>query len=202
MSEEKSSSEPDPSTEKNAAGESRPALVRAPMSRESQAKIRHDLERVFTENLLAQTDVGDTITRDLAAADMSLPSLAQIDHSLGQLQGPEPTQEEIMQLLSLDNVGSIAVDGMHLNELLNGGITGAEERKMLKRGLLFLKQKMYAEATEWWLLNRPEDELTNSRLHLLLTLFLVLTYKLSGDEVAAQTTLLRARSSRLFKRST
>ena len=181
---------------------SRPAMGRLGIDEDNQARIRGDLDRLFTENLLAHTDSGAAFTRDLAAANLSLPSPSEIDQALNRLQSYEPSQEEVVRLLSLDNVGDLSVDGMRLNELLDTGIAGAEERKMLKHGMLFLKRKMYREAAEWWRLNRPEDELINSRLHLLLTLFLALTYKLGGDEAAAQAALSEARSSRLFKRPT
>lgn len=167
-----------------------------------ERKIRGDLDRLLTENLLAHADSGEAFALDLAAANLSLPSPSELDQALNRLQSQEPSQEEIAQLLSLDNVGDITVDGMRLNELLDSGITSTEERKMLRRGMLFLKRKMYREAAEWWRLNRPDDELLNGRLHLLLTLFLVLTYKLAGDEAAAQAALNEARSSRLFKRPT
>jgi hypothetical protein len=180
----------------------RSAMGRLSTDVDDQAKIRGDLDRLFTEKLLAQTDYGDAFARDLAAANMSLPSLSEIDQALNRLQSSEPSPEEIARLLSLDNIGDIAVDGMRLNELLNNGVTGAEERNMMKRGMLFLRRRMYAEAAEWWLLNRPEDEIIDGRRHLLLTLFLVLTYKLAGDEQAAQSALRQARSNRLFKRPT
>jgi hypothetical protein len=180
----------------------RPALARGYVDKENETKIRADLDRVFTEHLLAQTDVGESLARDLAAADMTLPTLSEIDQVFNLMQVEAvPSSKEIERLLSLDSIGDITIEGMRLNELLDSGITSLEERKMLKRGILFLKRKMYPEAAEWWLLNRPEDDLTESRFHLLLTLFLALTYKLSGDDEAANSTLLHARSNRLFKKS-
>jgi hypothetical protein len=177
----------------------RPAMGRLSIDNDTQAKIRGDLDRLFTEKLLAQRDSGEAFTRNLAAANLSLPSPSEIDQALNRLQSQEPSREEVARLLSLDHIGDITVDGMRLNELLDNGIGGAEERKMLKHGILFLKRKMYAEAAEWWRLNRPENELINGRLYLLLTLFLVLTYKLAGNEAAAQSALQEARSNRLFK---
>lgn len=178
----------------NEAG--RPALDRLGTD---EGKIRGDLDRLLTENLLAHADSGEAFARDLATANLSLPPPSEIDQALNRLQSQEPSQEEVAQLLALDNIGDISVDGMRLNELLDSGISGAEERKMLRHGMLFLKRKMYREAADWWRLNRPEDELLNGRLHLLLTLFLVLTYKLAGDEAAAESALSEARSNRLFK---
>jgi hypothetical protein len=161
------------------------------------AKIRGDLDRLFTEKAMARADSGEALARDMATAGLSLPSLADIDRAL---QTEEPAEKDYAQLLALDDVDALSVDGMRLNELLDRGISGGEERQMVKRGLLFLKRRMYPEAAEWWLLNRPEDEIVNGRLHLLLTLFLVLTYKLAGDEAAAQVALGQARGSRFFKR--
>lgn len=190
----------DDKTTPEAADEAaRPALGRLGTD---EQKIRGDMDRLLTETLLAHADSGEAFALDLAAANLSLPSPSELDQALNRLQSQEPSQEEVAQLLSLDNVGDITVDGMRLNELLDSGITGTEERKMLRRGMLFLKRKMYREAAEWWRLNRPEDELLNGRLHLLLTLFLVLTYKLAGDEATAQAALNEARGSRLFKRPT
>lgn len=182
------------------AESSRSSMARVSVDEENAARIRADLDRVFTENLLGQTDVGEALAKDMAVANLSLPAPSEIDQVFNRLQVEAvPSRKEIEQLLSLDQIGDIAVEGMRLNELLDNGITGAEERKMIKRGIIFLKRKKYAEAAEWWLLNRPEDDLTNSRLHLLLTLFLTLTYKLSGNEMAANSSLLQARSNRLFK---
>lgn len=175
----------------------RPALGRLGTD---EGKIRGDLDRLLTEKLLAHADSGEAFARDLATANLSLPPPSEIDRALNRLQSQEPSQEEVAQLLALDNIGDISVDGMRLNDLLDSGIAGADERKMLRQGMLFLKRKMYREAADWWRLNRPEDEILNGRLHLLLTLFLALTYKLSGDEAAAQSALSEARRSRLFNR--
>jgi hypothetical protein len=161
------------------------------------AKIRGDLDRLFTEKAMARADTGEALMRDMAAASVSLPSLMDIDRAL---LTDEPSEKEYDRLLALDDVNALNVDGVRLNELLDRGVTGGEERKMVKRGLEFLKRRMYSEAAEWWLLNRPEDEVMNGRLHLLLSLFLVLTHKLAGDEAAAQAALGEARGNRFFKR--
>lgn len=185
---------PDPEADEEAG---RPAPGRLGVD---EGRIRGDLDRMFSESMLAQADPGEELTRALSAVDLSLPSPSEIDRALNRLQSPEPSQEEVAQLLALDNIGDIAVEGMRLNELLDSSVLGADERKMLRHGVLFLKRKMYREAAEWWRLNRPEDGPVSGRLHLLLTLFLVLTYKLAGDEAAAHSALGEARRSRLFKR--
>jgi hypothetical protein len=178
----------------------RPRLDRLTVAKDNEARIQADLDRVLQEKLLARTDVGDALAKDLAAANMSLPTLSEIDQVLARLQTPEPTAAEIERFLALDNIGDISLDGMRLNELLDKGATGITEQKMLRRGTLFLRREMYREAAEWWLLHRPHDELADSRLYLLMTLFLALTYKLSDQEEKFQAALAEARNTRLSQR--
>ena len=178
----------------------RPRLARAPAGVEAEARIRADLDRVWSDGLLAHTDAGAVLARDLeAAANLALPLPSEIDEALSRVEVKvATTQQEIEQLLSLDRVGDIAIEGMRLNELLDRGANGVEERAILRRGLLFLKRRMYVEASEWWILNRPKGDNTNSRLYLLLTLLLALTYRLSGDEALAQAAIEEANKDRIF----
>jgi hypothetical protein len=181
------------------AEEPRPGPARAPAG-ETDARILSDLDRVWSDQLLARTDAGAALVRDLeASAILSLPLPSEIDQALSRTEaGAAISAQEIDQLLSIDRIGDIAVEGLRLNELLDRGTAGVEQRAMLKRGLLFLQRRMYAEAADWWMLHRAAD-LANSRSHLLLTLLLALTHRLSGDEVAAQAALQDAKKSGLFQ---
>lgn len=157
-----------------------------------------DLDRALTDKLLAQSDVGGALARDFeAGARMMLPTLSDIDHTLMQAEQPVyQSQQEIERLLSIDSVGDIAVQGIRLNELLAGGNTSIQERSIMKRGLLFLRRKMYAEAAEWWTLNRPKAALENPRFYCLTTLLLAFTYQLSGQTALAESTVQEAIGAR------
>ena len=162
---------------------------------EINARVQADLDRALSDKVLAYADQGAVLARDFeAAVDLSLPLPSEIDQALNRVQVRVATSEqEIEHLLSLDRVGDIAVSGMYLNQLLDRGASGAEERATLKRGLLFLKHKMYPQAAEWWTLNRPPaNEKTKSRSYLLLTLLLVLTLRLAGDDSLAAAALEEA----------
>ncbi|HXU32557.1 MAG TPA: hypothetical protein VN851_18475 [Thermoanaerobaculia bacterium] len=178
---------------KSEAEEKKPGLAR-------DARILADLDRAWSDQLLARVDAGAALARDLEASSLlSLPLPSEINQTLSRVEARIAfSAQEIDQLLSIDRIGEIAVEGMRLNELLDRGASGIEQRAMLKRGLLFLQRKMYTEAAEWWTLHRPAADLESDRAHLLLTLLLALTHRLSGNEVAARSALQDARQSRAF----
>lgn len=162
----------------------------------TEDRLQADMERALTDKLLAQTDVGSEIMRDLeVSASLSLPTLADIERSLSpEVKTPE-SREEIEGLLSLEKVGDISIEGMRLNDLLGrAGGASLEERSILKRGLLFLKRRMYPEALEWWTLNRPKDFIEKNHFYCLLTLLMGLTYRLSGDDESASAMAQEARA--------
>ncbi len=106
-----------------------------------------------------------------------------------------PAQESLRQieaLLSLDGVGDLAQEGSRLNELLDRGAATLEERKILRRGMLFLRRRMYREAEEWWLLNQPPEK---NSFFILLQLLQVLTCKLAGNENRAAMLLAQLKPS-------
>jgi hypothetical protein len=173
-------------------------LARLSVREENMLKIQSDLEQIFTENLLARVDVGNLQAEELTALGMELPSLAYIQETSTQLSVDFSSPEEIEQLLFHDRLGDLVIDGKSLKELFDEGMTGSEQRKMIKRGITFLKLKRYNEAVDWWLLNRLEKAPPNSRLYLILTLFLAITYKLSGNESEAASALREAKNNRLF----
>lgn len=177
----------------------KPGIARHDES-DGRERMRADLDRVWADGLLAQADSGSALARDLTAmADLHLPLPAEIDRALGRVEAEAGISEQkIEEMLSLDRMGDITVAGMRLNELLDRSGAGAQEREMLRRGLVFLKRQMYAEAAEWWTLHCPASEGANSRLFLLLTLLLALTHRLSGNERLAAAALERAKSMGRF----
>ena len=65
---------------------------------------------------------------------------------------------------------------------------GGEAQAILKKGLVFLKHRRFAEALEWWTLNRQSLDPSSSRLSLLLLVMETLTHLWSGqpDRAAAR----------------
>jgi hypothetical protein len=165
---------------------------------EEGGRLQADLDRALTDKMLARADVGGAVARDLeAGTSLMLPTLSDIDRKLTEAEQPvASSQTDIEKLLSIESVGDIAVEGMRLNELLDHGSISIQERATVKKGLLFLRRKMYPEAAEWWLLNRPKDVLSNPRFYCLTSLLLAFTYQLSGQTALAQAAVQEAVQAR------
>jgi len=168
------------------------------LARLEEGRLQADLERALTDKLLAQGDLGSALVQHFEdGAKLMLPTLNDIDRTLMRAERPVyQSPQELESLLSLDMIGDISVEGMRLNELLDSGSASVQERSILKRGLVFLRRKMYVEAAEWWTLNRPKDALTNPRFYCLATLLLAFTYQLSGQAALAQGAIQEAIQAR------
>jgi hypothetical protein len=165
----------------------KPGLTRS----EEGSRLYADLDRALTDKLLAQSDLGGALARDFEiVAELNLPTFGDIALT-GALSGPQ-SHEEVESLLSIENVGDIAVEGIRLNELLDRGGMLANELLILKRGLLFMNKKMYSEAVEWWTLNRPRDEFSNPRFYCVASLLLALTCRISNRTAQADAAIQEA----------
>jgi hypothetical protein len=133
------------------------------------------LDRIVTDNLLARSDAGieDLLARDLAGplspGDLR-DALVRVD------ERNDPSIADLENSLALES--AIAVDGITLAELIDKSGT---DLKIIKRGLLFLKKGMFAEALEWWTLQRENLSPSQDRLGLLLLLMEGFTHRLAGD---------------------
>lgn len=133
------------------------------------------LDRIVTENLLARSDAGieDLLARDLAGplspGDLR-DALVRVD------ERNDPSLADLENSLALES--AIAVDGITLAELID---KGGNDLKIIKRGLTFLKKQRWAEALEWWTLNRENLSPSQDRLSLLLLLMEGFTHRLAGD---------------------
>jgi hypothetical protein len=180
------SSQPNPDIERR--------LARLSTEHDLETRMRMDIDSFLNDKLLARDDPGAALVRKVhAIAELGLPAPSEIDAALSRQESAAlQSTQNIEQLFLLDRLGDIAVEGVLLNELLNRDGASGEERLILKRGMLLLKHRKYAEAAEWWRLNRPPDTLTDRRLFHLLTLLLALTYRLAGDEASSQGALREA----------
>jgi hypothetical protein len=152
------------------------------------------LDRIVTENLLARSDAGieDLLARDLAGplspGDLR-DALTRVDERL------DPSVADLENGLALES--QIAVDGITLAELLD---KSGSDLKIIKRGLTFLKKQRWAEALEWWTLNRENLSPTQDRLSLLLLLMEGFTHRLAGDHRRAADVHARIVAHPVFRR--
>lgn len=151
-------------------------LARMPMTRDDDNR----LDRIVTENLLSRSDasVEDLLARDLAGplspGDLR-DALVRVDERL------DPSVAELEGALTLD--AAIALDGITLADLVD---KGGNDMKIIKRGLTFLKAKRFAEAIEWFSLNRENLSPSQDRLGLLLLLMEAFAHRIAGDPRRAE----------------
>ncbi|HEX7835918.1 MAG TPA: hypothetical protein VF469_00570 [Kofleriaceae bacterium] len=133
------------------------------------------LDRIVTEQLLARSDAG---LEDLLARDLGGPlSPGDLRDALVRVdEQSDPTVAELEGSLALD--AAARLDGIALSDLIAGH---GDETRIVKRGLVFLKNKRWREALEWWSLHREQLDPANERLGLLLLMLEGFTHRLAGD---------------------
>jgi tetratricopeptide (TPR) repeat protein len=152
------------------------------------------LMRIETEDLLARSDarLEDLLTRDLAgplAPGELRDALVRVDERL------DPSVADLENALAAD--AGIALDGITLAELVDAR---GDDLKIVKRGLVFLKNKRYREALEWFTLHREALDPARERLGLLLLLMEGFTHRLAGDHRRADEVRARIVAHPLYRR--
>jgi hypothetical protein len=152
------------------------------------------LDRIVTENLLARSDAG---IEDLLARDLAGPlSPGDLRDALVRVDARnDPSLADLENSLALES--AIAVDGITLAELID---KGGNDLKIIKRGLVFLKKQRWAEALEWWTLNRENLSPAQENLSLLLLLMEGFTHRLAGDHRRAADVHARIAQHPVYRR--
>jgi hypothetical protein len=152
------------------------------------------LDRIVTENLLARSDAG---IEDLLARDLAGPlSPGDLRDALVRVDARnDPSLADLENSLALES--AIAVDGITLADLID---KGGNDLKIIKRGLVFLKKQRWAEALEWWTLNRENLSPAQENLSLLLLLMEGFTHRLAGDHRRAADVHARIAQHPVYRR--
>jgi hypothetical protein len=153
-----------------------PGLERGAGGDSLQRKVMGDLERILSEGMLERVDSSQSLSRDLQATTEQRLTHADLDKALERADDALPTLEDLEGMLELGE--GFDLPGLTLKDLLDDR---AGSMKVLNQGLTFLKHQRYAEALDWWRLQREKLDPKSSRLHLLLTIMEALTYHLAGD---------------------
>lgn len=152
------------------------------------------LARVETENYLARVDDGleDMLMRDLggplAPAELR-DALARVD------QTSDPSIADFESSLARD--ASLALDGIAIGDLVD---LRGDDMKIVRRGLVFLKNRRWTEAVEWFSLNREALPPEKDRFALLLLLLEAFTWRLAGDHRRAGDVNQRINAHPLYRR--
>jgi hypothetical protein len=190
-------SEADEETNSKETDNSREAKYGLSRAEDDRGRLQADLERALADKLMAQFDTGAAVVRDIETnAGLFMPTLEDIRLTLDRVQQEPPALADLARILESDGVGDLTIEGVHLNELLGRGGASVAQRKVLRTGFQFLHRKLYAEAAEWWTLNRSQDRF--SPFYCVLTLLLAWTYQLQGNQIAARAAADEAAACRKF----
>lgn len=149
------------------------------------------LARSITESLLARCDAD---AEALLARDIgSSLALDELRGAVERVDRSEPIVSELEDALRRE--ATVALDGIALSELID---PGGGDMKMIRRGLVFLKNRKWVEALEWWALQRARAT-SHDRRGLLLLLLEAFTHRLAGDHTSAATVCAHIASHALYR---
>lgn len=163
------------------------AFCRAPrtlaggLARDGGGAIEAGLARIMTDALLEKDEEAEAnmLMRELEVQGPLAP--AELGAALARAADADPSLDQLEDLLARDAT-EIVVEGIQLASLVD---RNGDDVKVLKRGLTFLKHQQYANAREWWTLNRQALDPSRRRFDLLLLMMEAFTYSLAHDHDAA-----------------
>jgi hypothetical protein len=180
---------PGPAREANLAFDTSGAIDRA---------VQQDLERIRAESLLARQDAAQELTRALDASLAEPLALSELTGGLDRLENQGlPTFSELESLLAAPESAGLTMERNLLADLIRDG---GETQSILKKGLIFLRHGRFAEALEWWGLNRQGLDQSSSRLSLLLLVMETLTHLWAGQPDRAAAARLQVTRHPLFQK--
>lgn len=157
---------------------------RAPAGLAGLARVEPDLlgdrlARLEESSFLSRLDEGvSSLTRAIevelsvgVSADDLSRLLTRIDEKA------EQSLAQLEQVLS-GSSDRLDLEGLDLTKLLD---RSGEGLALVRKGLVFLKHRRFAEALEWWSVNRQGLDPGQGRLELLLLVMEAFTYSLQGD---------------------
>jgi hypothetical protein len=158
--------------------------------------VQQDLERIRAESLLARQDSAQELTRALDASLAEPLALSELNAGLDRLESPGlPSFSELEALMAAPESSGLSMERNLLADLIRDG---GETQAILKKGLVFVKHRRFAEANEWWALNRQNLDPSSSRLSLLLLVMETLTHLWAGQPDRAAVVRNQVKSHPLF----
>jgi hypothetical protein len=162
----------------------------------SARAIEDGLARIMTESYLAKEIPLDDAARGAGLGEGGgFLALSELRDAVARLEDAgEPKLADLEAALAKD-LPAVAIEGIQLSRLVD---RSGDDVKVLKRGLLFVKSGKYAEALEWWTLQRSRLDPTRTRSQLLFLLMEAFTCSLARDGEGARDAKRRIREHPLF----
>lgn len=171
-------------------------LARGDAQSGSARALEDGLARIMTESFLAKDIPLDDAERGGPADDgAGFLALSELRAGLSRLEDDaEPKLADLEAALAKD-LPLVAIEGIQLSRLVD---RSSNDMQVLKRGLVFVKSGKYAEAIEWWTLQRARLDATRARSRLLFLLMEAFTCSLAGDAEGARDVKRQIREHPLF----
>jgi hypothetical protein len=161
----------------------------------SSRAIEDGLARILTESFLAKEIPIEDAVR-VAGTDEGAGFLAPSElRAVARIEDAgEPQLADLEAALAKD-LPAVAIEGIALSRLVD---RSGDDVKILKRGLTFLKSGKYAEAQEWWTLQRARLDPARGRSQLLFLLMEAFTCSLAHDPEGAREAKRKIREHPVF----
>lgn len=161
----------------------------------SSRAIDDGLARIMTENFLAKEIPLDAASSGESDGGIGFLAPSELRAAVARIEdADEPKLADLEAALAKD-LPNVAIEGIQLSRLVD---RSGDDVKILKRGLLFVKSGKYAEALEWWTLQRARLDATRKRSQLLFLLMEAFTCSLAGDAEGAREAKRQIREHPLF----
>jgi hypothetical protein len=149
------------------------------------ARMDDELAREQASATHAMMDQSDALLTRVMERDIggSL-ALAELGGELMRADVERGPSLDALDALVAGQGGGAEIEGIVLTRLFD---RSGDDVRVLKRGLAFMRHKKWAEASEWWSLQR-EAHAERPRFELLVRLFELWTYDLSGQRALAEQT--------------
>lgn len=169
-------------------------LARAGQASSTRA-LEDGLARIMTESFLAKETSLDDAARAAAGVDGAGFLAPSELRALARVEDASAPQLDDLEAALAKDLPAVAIEGIQISHLVD---RSGDDVKVVKRGLAFVKARKYAEAIEWWTLQRGRLDPSRARSRLLFLLMEAFTCSLSGDAPGAREARRQVREHPLF----
>lgn len=151
-------------------------------------KIDDEVSREMVDGLLTRAEpLNNLIREESLSSALETSELQGLLDRVGGVSGP--VDDGLARLLP-EELSSISIDGLSLAKLID---PSSGDLRALKTGFTLVRHRRYAEASEYWNLQRQraEADVTKERLVFLLLVLDAFTWRLAGDRERLRVALER-----------
>jgi hypothetical protein len=159
--------------------------------------VSNHLARSISSSLLEKADALSLISNEIERKAINSLTTNDLQCAITHLKSESTLDLDELENMLVLNPENVTLEGIKLAGLLDGK---GNDLDILKKGLVFLKYRRYAEAVEWWTLNRQRIDSKQQKLQFVLLIMEAFTHTLSGDEHKAEQVRQKIRNHFLYEK--